>query len=269
MDNFYTADPSVFIPYINKYITNDDILIEPSCGDGAFLKYFKFSHCYDIEKKTDNENFKCMDFLKVDNIAPYSCYIGNPPFGKNSKLAIDFCKHCCKLQAKYIMFILPEVFKQDKYKSIAFNKSYHLKEEIDYKDFIKDGKKVSVNCVFQIWKLENEERQITTQNNKPIKNKYFKYITKSRLNTYTPNEYTFSIRRVGSKTTELTKGVHNSLEDHFIIELYKEYDLNDFIEKYNNFKFVISPSTKQKHITKSLLDEQVNELNIRTNKSIS
>ena len=116
MDEFYTHEPNKLLKFIQKYITNNDILIEPSCGDGSFLNILKFTKCYDIIKKVDTDIFQCKDFLQINDIEPDACFIGNPPFGKNSKLAIEFCKHCCELKAKYIMFILPEVFKQDKYK---------------------------------------------------------------------------------------------------------------------------------------------------------
>ena len=261
MDEFYTANPTILLPYINKYITDKDILIEPSCGDGSFLKILKFDRCFDIVKKVEEIGFECKDFLNVEDIEPGCCFIGNPPFGKNSKLAIKFCQHCCNLNAKYIMFILSIVFKQEKYKNISFDKYYQLMEEIKYNDFINNGKKVIVNCVFQIWKRNKNKHNIQHQQINIPTNKYFKYITKSRLNNnYKPNEYTFSIRRVGSKTPELSKGVHNSLEDHFIIELNKEYDINDFVNKYNEYNFELSPSTKQKHITKTKLNEQVNKL---------
>ena len=48
MDKFYTLHPELLISEINKYIHEDDLLIEPSCGNGSFVKYIKF-HKFDYQ----------------------------------------------------------------------------------------------------------------------------------------------------------------------------------------------------------------------------
>ena len=75
----------------------------------------------------------------------------------------------------------------------------------------------------------------------------------------------FSIRRVGSDTPKITKGIHDSLEDHFVIQLNDEVDENNFYDNYIKTEFKTSPSTKQKHISKRVLNEQVNELCCKIN----
>jgi len=275
-DEFYTKYPERLLPYIVKYITPDDDLVEPSCGDGAFLNLLDFTVCYDIVNKLSEDNsnvmsiFEQRNFLEVDDLPEDLVYVGNPPFGKNSKLAIDFCRHCCELKAKYIMFILPIVFKQQKYQNKAFDTRYHLLEQVHYNEFVKDGKTIVVECVFQVWKRDDiRSRQSTTtttsslSSTKPL---YFTYIAKRLVGTLNPHdERVFSIRRVGSATPELTKGIHTSLEDHYVIKLNDNIDINQFITTYNNFKFVLSPSTKQKHITQQLLNKQINTFNLNNN----
>lgn len=272
-DEFYTKQPEVFKEIIDDYLELLDFkfLVEPSCGNGAFLKLFDFDLCYDIVKRVEHEKFVLKDFLTTtnDEIPINSTFIGNPPFGKNSSLAIQFCNHCCELQAKYIMFILPVVFRNKKYQSKAFTNDYQFMEEFEYNQFIKDGKNVSVECVFQIW--QRNENKLNKTNSKiipkqtTIKPHYFRYISKSEINSkkYSPTDRTFSIRRVGSKTPELTDGIHSSLEDHFVIELNDNVDISSFINNYNNYNFTLSPSTKQKHINKDDLNKQLNLFDIQ------
>ena len=206
VDEFYTKYPERFKDVIMKYITDDDVLIEPSCGDGAFLKLFDFDAAYDIVEKVKSPIFEQKDFLEtnLDNDIPTQCvFIGNPPFGKNSKLAIDFCKHCCELDAKYIMFILPIVFKNKSYQNKSFEKHYHLIESIDYNEFVRNGQDVKVECVFQVWQKRNDERIETKSSS--IKPKYFAYIPHSKVTQELSNdERIYSIRRVGSTTPQLT-----------------------------------------------------------------
>ena len=265
-DEFYTKHPECFKSIILKYINSDDILIEPSCGDGAFLKLFEFSGAYDIVEKVESEAFEQKDFLTTTNendIPEDSVYIGNPPFGKNSDLAIKFCQHCCELKAKYIMFILPCVFKNTSYQDKAFDKYYHLLESVDYNEFIKDGKDITVECVFQVWQRQNKERDTTTKSK--INPKFFSYIPRSKVKDLNPdNERVFSIRRVGSTTPELTPGIHESLEDHYVIRLNDNVSIDDFVNTYKAFKFELSPSTKQKHITQQKLNEQINTFELTT-----
>lgn len=264
-DEFYTKHPEYFKESIQKYINSKDILIEPSCGDGAFLKVFEFSGAYDIVRKTDDDVFEQKDFLTTtnepDDIPEDSVYIGNPPFGINSTLAIKFCQHCCELRAKFIMFILPVVFENESYQDKAFDSHYHLLESIPYNEFTKDGKDVKVECVFQIWQRQEKERCKTSKSKIPPK--FFSYIPRSRVKDLNPDdERVFSIRRVGSTTPELTPGIHESLEDHHVIKLNDDVPIDDFVKTYNAFNFELSPSTKQKHITQQKLNEQINEFKL-------
>ena len=75
---------------------NTTLVIEPSAGDGAFCDAIKQStqhyEFYDIDPKHDDIT-KC-DFLAID--IPEQglpiCFLGNPPFGRQSSLAIKFIK---------------------------------------------------------------------------------------------------------------------------------------------------------------------------------
>ena len=87
----------------NILVTNNDILIEPSAGDGVFIELLKSlsqSVFYDIEpnhnevQKQDYLEFSFFSLIPNSFITE-SCKIhvfGNPPFGRQSSLAIKFIK---------------------------------------------------------------------------------------------------------------------------------------------------------------------------------
>jgi len=106
-DKFYTSEIIVnkCINLIKEQINikSDDLCIEPSAGNGAFINNIK-KLCnnykfYDLEPE-NNEIIK-QDYLEYDyKILNKKLYnkihiIGNPPFGRQSSLAIKFIKKSC------------------------------------------------------------------------------------------------------------------------------------------------------------------------------
>ena len=92
-------------------IKPNDIYLEPSAGNGSFIPYLKDNKyvAYDIEP--ESEEIIKQDFLLFEPEYKDYIVIGNPPFGKRSRLAIDFLNHATSM-AKVIGFIIPKsVFK--------------------------------------------------------------------------------------------------------------------------------------------------------------
>jgi len=174
---YYTIEKSVLLCYkaIKNYVKIDknDLLIEPSAGNGAFIKYIsKLSSnyiFYDI--KPEHNDIIKRDFLKVkiddinkdiNNIH----IIGNPPFGNKSSIAIKFIKHSAYLNAKTIAFILPISFNKASFKK-AFPMNYHLiynKNMPDY-SFKKNNEIVNIKTTFQIWEKRDYKRKVNKKIN--------------------------------------------------------------------------------------------------------
>ena len=146
---------------IEKHINikENDLIIEPSAGNGSFIKIIKEltkNHkFYDLipeNKEIIKQDFLLLDVDKI--IEPYKKIhiIGNPPFGRQSSLAIQFIKKCCEF-ADTISFILPKSFKKDSNKA-KFDKFFHLiyEKDLPEKSFSVNGDDCDVPCVFQIWK---------------------------------------------------------------------------------------------------------------------
>jgi len=103
IDKYYTKDIVVelCLNIVKKYIqiNPDELIIEPSAGNGSFItgiksitSNFKF---YDLEP--DNDEIIKQDYLLYDYEIIKETFskihiIGNPPFGRQSSLAIKFIK---------------------------------------------------------------------------------------------------------------------------------------------------------------------------------
>lgn len=86
------------------WLTKETKSLEPSSGDGVFLKYIPNLVCMDLCPKHDEATRQ--DFLKWKP-APgekYDLVIGNPPFGRNNSLATKFINHAATFCNKIFMW---------------------------------------------------------------------------------------------------------------------------------------------------------------------
>ena len=95
---------------------------------------FKF---YDIEPHNNQiikQDYLLFDYKLIRET--FNCskihIIGNPPFGRQSSLAIKFIKKSSEF-CDSISFILPKTFKKDSFKK-KINLNFHLIFEIDLPD---------------------------------------------------------------------------------------------------------------------------------------
>ena len=141
-------------------------VVEPSAGDGAWLKAMNVHEAYDIDPKHPDvklQNFLSNDFSVVND--GKVLYVGNPPFGRMGKLAKQFINKCSET-GDYIAFILPASFgKISMIRQVPEN--MHLIYQEDLLDetfrFERDGKKVST--VFQVWEKRDYDRKDPIKSN--------------------------------------------------------------------------------------------------------
>lgn len=166
LDQFYTNEKTALLCYtrLKDYLSKKNInskemiWLEPSAGTGSFYNLMPENKIgIDIDPKIDN--VIKFDFLNFDLPVENYIALGNPPFGKNSSLAIKFFNKCA-LSCDIVAFIVPKTFKKESVKN-RLDQNMHLVEEWDIEDFsfILDDKKVNVPCVFQIWKKEDVLRE--------------------------------------------------------------------------------------------------------------
>lgn len=261
IDKYYTKESIVLqcIKNIKKYIKicKNDIIIEPSAGNGAFIvgikslsNQYKF---YDIHP--ENTEITKQDFLELDYNQLKKDYknihlIGNPPFGRQSSLAIKFIKKCCEF-AKSISFILPKSFKKESMMKY-FSDHFHLIYEFDLplNSFLVNGIEMDVPCVFQIWKYMDIPR------NKIIKLEPFgfKFVKKSE----NPD---ISFRRVGVNAGTITTDIKDkSIQSHYFITFNNRDKMKETIGQLKEITFTEDNTVGPKSISKPELIKEFNKI---------
>ncbi|ADO67107.1 putative DNA N6-adenine methyltransferase [Cafeteria roenbergensis virus] len=259
MDKYYTKTNIVknCIDSIksNVIINKLDTIIEPSAGNGAFIEEIKHLcnnyKFYDILPE-NNEIIK-QDFLKLDvnNFKNQKIHIiGNPPFGRQSSIAIKFIKKCC-LFAESISFILPKSFKKESMRKY-FNKYYHLvfEEDLLKNCFLVNNIDCDVPCVFQIW-IKKTHPRIETKKQLPIN---FIFVKKCE----NPD---IAFRRVGVYAGKITQEYDNkSVQSHYFIKFINNKSINVNLKKLNNITFNFNNTVGPKSISKQELIKEFNQV---------
>lgn len=243
---------------IKKYINikENDLIIEPSAGNGSFIQIIKeLGKNYKFyDSMPENDEITKQDFLLLDNDEIKESYkkihiIGNPPFGRQSSLAIQFVKKCCKI-ANAISFILPKSFKKDSNKA-KFNNFFHLIYEKDLPEnsFSVGGEVCDVPCVFQIWKKKKIERMIPNK----LKPNNFKFVDKTE-------EHDISFRRVGVYAGKIDDKTDNkSIQSHYFIKFTNNKSIDENIKLLEKINFDFNNAVGPKSISKQELIKEFNK----------
>jgi hypothetical protein len=241
----------------NVDIQPDDLCIEPSAGDGAFINSIKstFKHYVFYDISPEHDDILQQDYLNL-TIPPNKRIhvIGNPPFGRQSSLAIKFIKKSTSF-CNSLSFILPKSFKKDSLKK-HFPLSFHLKIEYDLSKnaFIVDNKCYDVPCVFQIW--------VKCDTNRFIQDKLtpngFQFVKKNVA-------HDISFRRVGVNAGYIDKNtLLKSEQSHYFIKFNEPFTESQF-EKLSTITYSCKENTVgPKSISKQELMKGFNMTNAFT-----
>lgn len=156
LDKFYTdgelADSLIDLTCSVLCITrNEALFVEPSAGSGAFSS--RLPNCLAYDLRPEATGITEADFLSTEPTWDSSAIaIGNPPFGKRARLAIQFVNRCAS-SCDAVAMILPNTFRRYNVQSkldsrLALVSDTSLPEE---GSFTFEGKPYSLRCVFQIW----------------------------------------------------------------------------------------------------------------------
>jgi hypothetical protein len=260
IDKYYTKDTVVILclNFIKKYlqIKNTDLIIEPSAGNGSFIEAIKSLSnnylFYDLEP--ENKEILKQDYLLCD-YETYKAYdnihiIGNPPFGRQSSLAIKFIKKSCEF-CNSISFILPKSFKKDSLKK-SFPLNFHLVFETDLPDksFLVDGLEHTVPCVFQIWEKKSTNRVVSEK----LEPNNFMFVEK----TQNPD---ISFRRVGVNAGTIDINIDNkSVQSHYFIKFTNNKQVSDNIKNLSIINYDFNNTVGPKSISKQELIYKFNPL---------
>src|SRR5690606_7316390 len=148
------------------------------------------------------------DFLKIQlPTTSRIAVIGNPPFGKNSSMAVRFFNHAAP-QVEVIALILPRTFQKNSILK-RLDPFFHLlhEEVVQGKAFWFEGRRKSVPTVFQIWEKRLEPRE---QQPMPIEHDDFDFTE--------PHLAHFAIQRVGQRAGEVQTAFKAESKSHYFIK---------------------------------------------------
>lgn len=259
LDQFYT-NPNIAKKCLDTLKTVIDIknydIIEPSAGFGSFSGLIKNCLALDIDPK--HATIKKQNFLETDisfyeefRLKPKMCFIGNPPFGKNSSLAVKFFNHAAKF-GNVIAFILPRTFRKESiHNRLHLNFHLVLDQDIEKNGFIFNDTAYDVPCCFQIWVRQPNVRQKTVIQ----ASSYFTFTTKTKGE--------IAIRRVGGRSGRAFLAIKNlSKNSNYFIKFNKTVDLLKVMDLINNINFqdIVNSTAGVRSLSKKELVDKLEPL---------
>ena len=247
LDQFYTRQESanaaieLLLDLIPQLLSTKARWIEPSVGNGAFYNavcHKLTPHAFDaidIDEKRKmlqgvpasvrqlTVNF--MDYNAVESEEKCIC-VGNPPFGKNASLALDFINHAEKF-CDVIAFILPNSFhKLSIMNRVSRNLHLISKKAVKKDAFIYEKEVVHVPSTWFVF-VHRKCKWTTAINTQNLRELIVPYPVESKYITFQANgptnETTFMIQRVGMAAGKVTlnreewKGKETSKNFYFVI----------------------------------------------------
>jgi hypothetical protein len=160
LDKFYTK-PEIVEMCISRIKDWDtwDLVVEPSAGSGNFFEQIPSVRKYGMDIKPECGTIDTLDFFEyTPSISGKILVIGNPPFGKNSSLAVKFFNHAAQW-AERIAFVIPRTFRRTSIQN-QLNMSFHVIHDEDIPIRPCSFEPVmSVKCCFQIWEKRDTVRK--------------------------------------------------------------------------------------------------------------
>lgn len=249
LDKFYSSQEAVAQLLKHIDLNNFDVIIEPSAGAGSFLKQLPLqkTFAYDLVPESDN-------IIKKNWLAPFdekgnrddSLYIkdkenffdsqnkkilvvGNPPFGKNNKLAKEFIKE--STFADTVAFILPKSFLKTSLIN-SLPKNYEIIEnEVVVNDMFEfEDEKIKVPTTILILKKLPEGQQ--RQKIQDESSKYFTFLNKKDY-----GQADAMIVRVGGqsgKLLSLSEKNDKNIKYNYFIKFNEEIDFDHLKAIFKN-----------------------------------
>ena len=243
LDKFYTI-PSYSKICIDKLfelytITDFDLIIEPSAGNGSFYNQIDSVNKIGIDILPEDSSIIKQDFftyrppLDKKNIL----VIGNPPFGKISSIAIKFFNHSSKW-ANVIAFIIPRTFRRFSVQN-KLNNNFHLIYDSDVPlNPCCFTPKLNVKCCFQIWHRQNNIRPVINLEKKHDDWDFLAFGPLDKQNQPTPpNNADFAILAYGGKIGKIEKNNLNNLRPKSWHWIKCNIEEKELINRFNKLDY--------------------------------
>lgn len=251
LDKFYTThDVALYCISLVENIKEYDLIIEPSAGSGAFSKNIEQCIAYDIEP--EHESIIKQDWFKVDKTQfdnKKVLVIGNPPFGTNGNIALNFIKESSF--ADGIAFILPKSFKKESVKNrIPLNFALKIEQDLPSNSFTLNGNTYNVPCVFQYWIKSDTPRTIIKGS---VKSDIIEFVDKDKAD--------FRIQRVGGNAGKASKDINKSISSNYFVKNISNIDTDILITMINNHIFpTINDTVGPRSLSKRELVKEIKNI---------
>jgi hypothetical protein len=225
LDQFYTK-PSI-VEHVLTMVDCEryNLVVEPSAGAGDFFDRLPSSKRVGIDLSPANAGIQKGDFLDfVPETTENVLTVGNPPFGKNSSLAVKFFNHAAQF-SDCIAFIVPRTFRKPSVINRLHTNFHLVEQEILPLDsfYTPSGESYMVPTVFQVWERREACRaKIRTITSHPD----FEFIGIERSPTEQQKKIQcqnadFCVRRVGAYAGKIYKDYDTTYRDwksHYYIK---------------------------------------------------
>jgi len=242
LEQFFTTETNAKFCLSKLDLTQYERIIEPSAGSGSFSNLIKNCIAYDIEPK--GENIIKQDFLSL-NISKTNktLVIGNPPFGRQSSLAVKFINKASEF-ADTIAFILPNSFKKESLLN-RLNEHVFLEEfyALPENNFFFENEVFTIPCSFFIYKVKEKTR---IKEQLPVVSD-FSFVKKEEADC--------SIRRVGFYAGKI-EGLEVSPSSHYFVKWNNKQAKENYLKlKFNLDNTVGARSLSKTEIIKKYYEE--------------
>lgn len=253
LDKFYTI-PEVSAKCLDHVAsiygwTEWDIVIEPSAGNGSFLKQIPLSNKIGIDIAPEAEDIIEKDFLTYTP-PPHSgkiLVVGNPPFGRVSSTAVKFFNHA-SMWADVIAFIIPRTFRRISVQN-KLSKYFHLvfDEDIPMKPCSFEPPMMA-KCCFQIWEKRSSVRDAITLSTKHDDWEFLPFGPKDSKGQPTPpKEADFAIRAYGGKCGEIVTTDLDKLRPKSWHWIVSRIDKSTLIARFISLDYSLSLDTARQN----------------------
>mgnify|MGYP001285504831 CR=1 FL=1 len=226
-----------------------ELVIEPSAGNGSFLKKIPINKKIGIDILPDDDDIIKQDFLTYypDNNIKKILIVGNPPFGKGSSLAIKFFNHAAKW-GNVIAFIIPRTFRRISIQN-KLNINFHLILDDDIPiNPCSFTPNMMVKCCFQIWEKKENKREKVKLETKHKDWKFIGFGPKDEKGQPTPpTDVDFAIRAYGGKCGEIIDKKLELLRPKSWHWIKSNIDLNILIQRFKNLDYSLSLNTARQN----------------------
>lgn len=228
LDQFYTR-PEVAAACMEHVMRvtggHAGLWLEPSAGTGSFLDLLPTPRLgIDLDHEIRHPEIVAdTNFLGWDGYADLPqpiVTVGNPPFGRNSSLALKFLNRATMF-SRHVCMILPRTFQKEALKA-KVNMQFELAhdEALEPFAFIHDGRPYDVPCCFQIWSKIQGSGLRQSSSTRQLTHSDFDFID-------SPLIAHFAFQRVGARAGLVsTEGLSKSWKSHYFVYVKDETQID-------------------------------------------